>query len=98
MTRTEHLLDILIEECAEVIQRATKAKRFGLNEKQPEHLLDNAERLTFELADLYAVVEMLEECDALTTPHYLSSPVLNAKKQKVEKYLAYSAEQCGTLT
>ena len=31
MTREEHLLTIVAEECAEVAQRATKALRFGSN-------------------------------------------------------------------
>lgn len=97
MTRTEHLLDILIEECAEVIQRATKAKRFGLKETQPGQEHDNAERISYELADLFAVVELLEEEEALVEPHYLDGAILNAKKEKVEKYLKYSVE-CGTLT
>jgi len=30
------VLTILMEECAEVIQRASKALRFGLDEVQPE--------------------------------------------------------------
>ena len=32
MTREEHLLTIVAEECAEVAQRATKALRFGLTD------------------------------------------------------------------
>jgi len=59
MTREEHLLDILIEECAEVIQRVTMAKRFGLLEVQPAQELNNQQRIILEFCDLAAVVEML---------------------------------------
>ena len=90
MTRQEHLLDILIEECAEVIQRATKAKRFGMQEVQPDQDLTNERRIVYELNDLLGVADLLlgnqwEDADAII-----------AKKRKVEHFLQYS-EQCGTL-
>jgi hypothetical protein len=53
------LLEILIEECAEVQQRATKMLRFGVNEVQPGQLLDNSERLGLEVGD---VTEMVDRC------------------------------------
>ena len=91
MTREDHLLDILIEECAEVIQRATKAKRFGLLEVQPEQALTNGRRIAYEVNDLVAVADMLlgsswEDAEAII-----------AKKHKVEHFLEYSKE-CGTLS
>jgi len=89
VTRTEHLLDILIEECAEVIQRATKAKRFGLEEVQPEQTLSNMERIAYELNDVVAVADMLQ-CD------WMDERAVDAKKSKVEHFLEYSKE-CGTL-
>jgi hypothetical protein len=39
MTREQHLLTILAEECGEVVQRASKAIRFGLDESQPGQLM-----------------------------------------------------------
>ncbi len=51
------LLDCLIEECAEVIQRATKMKRFGVKEVQPGQDFTNAERLSQEIGDAMAVME-----------------------------------------
>jgi hypothetical protein len=91
MTREEHLLDILIEECAEVIQRATKAKRFGLTEVQPDQPLTNIQRIVYELNDVVAVADMLLETE------WIDPAALVTKCGKVEKYLAYSKE-CGTLT
>jgi len=90
MTREEHLLDILIEECAEVIQRATKAKRFGLTEIQPEQPLTNIQRIVYELNDLMTVADML------IPYHWEDDEMRHAKHQKVEHFLEYSKE-CGTL-
>ncbi len=100
MTRTEHLLTMLAEECAEVAQRASKAVRFGPNEIQPGQGGTNAVCIHLEFADLLAVYEMLHE-DAVIfargfTPDGHMRELMGAKKAKVEKYLAYSAE-CGTL-
>jgi hypothetical protein len=54
------LLTILIEECAEVQQRATKALRFGIDEVQPGQTFTNAERLAAELGDLIEMVERVK--------------------------------------
>jgi len=105
MTRTEHLLFILAEECAEVGQRCSKAARFTLNEKQAENkitpeseltsesTLSNAQRITYELSQLIGVAEMLI-CENLI-PDILPEIKL-AKSIKVEEFLQYS-EKVGTL-
>ena len=59
MKLKEMLLDALMEECAEVIVRASKALRFGLDEIQPGQALTNRERLEAELNDLAGVLAML---------------------------------------
>lgn len=92
MNRTEHLLWVLAEECAEVAQRASKAARFGLDEVQPGQELTNEERLWQEMCDLCAVGEMLI---TLRGQGGLNRVAVDAKKEKVEKFLLYSAE-CGT--
>lgn len=98
MTRTEHLLTILAEECCEVAQRATKALRFGLDEIQPGQELSNAARINGELLDLFAVCEMLGSSGIKCGNFFHSKEVdaIRAKKSKVEDFLAYSSE-CGTL-
>lgn len=88
MNKTEHLLTVLSEECAEVAQRACKAARFGLSEVQPGQEEDNTRRLERELADLMAVAEILglrvrDEDKA-------------AKREKLKKYMDYCRE-LGTL-
>lgn len=59
MTNEQHLLLILAEECAEVAQRATKAIRFGLDQKHPVEHWNNRQQLERELGDLMAMVDML---------------------------------------
>lgn len=51
-SRQTEILDILQEECAEVIQIASKCKRFGLE--------NNHERLTAEVGDLYCMLMILK--------------------------------------
>jgi len=94
MTREEHLLTILIEECNETAQRATKALRFGLQEIQPEQDLTNAERIVYEFNDIVAIMELLYAEESV--PKIFDAVSAGVKKIKVEKYLAYSAE-LGTL-
>ena len=48
----------MIEECAEVQQRATKLLRFGLEEVQPGQLFSNALRLSSEIGDLMEVIDL----------------------------------------
>jgi NTP pyrophosphatase (non-canonical NTP hydrolase) len=94
MTRVEHLLFILAEECAEISQRVSKAARFGLYEVQPGQNLTNVERMVAEYNDLLAVAQMLDE-----EGHFVADPntrAIEAKRDQVEEYLRLSKE-CGTL-
>jgi len=93
MTRQEHLLTIIGEECAEVHQRCSKALRFGLQEVQPGQSLTNAQRIIQEFNDLVTVVKMMGED---FTKGAFDLKEMEAKENKVEKYLLYSAE-CGTV-
>jgi hypothetical protein len=78
MSREQLLLDILSEECAEVIQRASKAIRFGLEHTGPYNTADNRTLLEEELGDLMGMIDMLG-----LTP----DPVKRAQKPAaVEKY------------
>lgn len=97
MTRLEHLMTILSEECAELIQATSKALRFGLEEGRDiaaQEYGNNVQRMRAELNDLIAMVEMLEDEGLNLSPDYTMRA---NKKVKVEHYLSYSKE-CGTLT
>lgn len=90
MTREEHLLVQLAEECAEVAQRCAKALRFGMDEVQEGQTLTNHARISEEMDDLMAVYQMLNL-------RSISTMALHEKRKKVEKYLAY-AREIGTLS
>lgn len=94
MNRIEHLLTILVEECVETSQRATKALRFTLDEVQPGQEMTNAERLVYEFNDIVAIMEMLYDEELI--PKVYDNEAIAAKKEKVEKFLKYS-QQLGTL-
>lgn len=95
-----YLLILLIEECAEVIHRACKAIRFGLEERQTTPFghfeKDNRHRLQEELTDLQAIVQMNQKegnLDFMIAP----TVAITDKKSKVRKYMLYSRDDCGTL-
>lgn len=95
MTREEHLLTILAEECVEVAQRVSKALRFGLTEIQKGATLDNAERIVDELHDLIAVATILEQ-DGILWGIQPNADRINDKLRKIECYFDISRAQ-GTL-
>jgi hypothetical protein len=95
MTREEHLLTIIAEECAEVAQRSTKALRFGLTDPtgtQPGELT-NKERLLQEYGDLMAAMRMLFPEEFLHIP---ITEYQEKKVERIEKFLILS-KQIGTL-
>ena len=87
MTREEHLLVILIEECAEVSKEVSKALRFGMKDHAPGETMKNDEKISIEIGDLVAAMEMLYEAGVIREP---KSGDIEKKKVKVEKYLNYS--------
>jgi hypothetical protein len=93
MNRTEHLLTCAAEECNEVAQRVSKALRFGLLEVQPGQPLTNAERIIQEFHDLFAVMEMLVDADAIPLTIISDHSVVLAKMSKIERFMAISREQ-----
>lgn len=102
MTRTEHLLVILSEECSEVAQRCSKALRFGLEEIQPGQDKTNAQRIMDEINDLVATYQMLAgPIVSPTLPLFRGTAhewnsAIKAKQEKIEKFLDLSRKQ-GTL-
>lgn len=92
--RTDYLINLIGEECQEIGIRVSKILRFGLNEVQPGQGQDNLERLRFELDDLAGVLELLNDtCPGAYEP---DRERINAKKRKVEQFMAYSV-QCGRM-
>lgn len=94
MTREEHLLTYLLEECVETAQRISKALRFGLDEVQPGQEMTNGERIVGEYCDILGVMGILQEEKIL--PPFNHYEHVMPKVEKVKKYMEY-AEQCGTI-
>jgi len=94
MTKEEHLLVCLSEECAEVIKEVNKALRFGLDDVHPRKITTNRENIESELNDLYGVLEFLGESGLLFER---DSMAITKKKEKVKHYIEYAVWN-GTVT
>ncbi|MCK5506182.1 MAG: hypothetical protein KAJ10_13540 [Thermodesulfovibrionia bacterium] len=92
MTRTEHLIMCLAEECAEVQKVASKVNRFGMEEVYSAYGITNNERLAIEFAELMAVAEMLEEQGFKPLSGDRLEKTKENKKKCVEQYLNYAKE------
>ena len=82
------LLTILIEECAEVQQRATKILRFGVDEIQPGQPHDNTQRLSVEVGDLLAVIDECINVDLID-----ASVVIEQKPIKIKKLAKFMQQE-----
>jgi len=79
-------LDILQEECGELIVILSKVKRFGLMSENPEQPgVTAAQRLIQEIGDVLALV------DLVCTHHHLHTQEIEvAKQRKFDKLKLYS--------
>jgi NTP pyrophosphatase (non-canonical NTP hydrolase) len=57
--QTKEVMDILQEECAEVIQAVSKISRFGIDNVKPGKPKTNREHLEEELGDMLAMIDIL---------------------------------------
>lgn len=88
--REREILTILIEEAAEVQQRATKLLRFGRDEVQPGQELTNAQRLSRELGDMAALVEMACDCNLVVRSEMFSQAT--EKRRKLRQFMKTIAQ------
>lgn len=81
----DEILDILQEECAEVIQAVSKVKRFGWDNSH-EGKPTNRIHLTEEIGDLEAMIQLLKDrCEVSTIG------VEHFKLAKLEKLRKWSS-------
>lgn len=102
MNKIEMLLVQGAEECGELGQMFSKAARFGIDEVWPDPVGNprnetNAQRMTREANDLFAVVELLRQELVIAGLCQPNRQLIEEKKKKIEKYMEYSRER-GTLT
>ena len=84
----KEVMDIAQEECAEVIQAISKISRFGIDNLKPGKPKTNREHLEEELGDLLAMVDILENMDAINMTN-----VNLARRAKIEKLKIWSTIQ-----
>lgn len=83
---TKEILQILQEECAEVIVEISKIMRFGPDQCKPDSDETNIMSLQKELGDLQAMIELLVKAKVGVTVNGMS----DAKKMKFEKLKRWS--------
>jgi NTP pyrophosphatase (non-canonical NTP hydrolase) len=84
-TFNQETLDILQEECAEVIQAISKCRRFGLDNFKLNKSKTNLEHLEEELGDMLAMIDLLLEQEVIQ-----QSNLDRAKASKKEKLKQWS--------
>jgi NTP pyrophosphatase (non-canonical NTP hydrolase) len=57
-SKENEIMDILQEECAEVIQMVSKCRRFGIDNTHLKAGVSNRTRLTEEIGDLQAMIDL----------------------------------------
>lgn len=84
-------MNILSEECAEVIQAISKVHRFGLDNYKPGKPKTNREHLEEELGDLLAMIDILEDMEVVSWDNLEIAK--QAKIEKLKKWSSIFAEQ-----
>jgi NTP pyrophosphatase (non-canonical NTP hydrolase) len=84
-SQLKEVMDIAQEECAEVIQAISKISRFGIDNLKPGKPKTNREHLEEELGDLLAMVDILENMEAINMVN-----VNLARRAKIEKLKIWS--------
>jgi NTP pyrophosphatase (non-canonical NTP hydrolase) len=82
---TKEVMDILQEECAEVIQAVSKISRFGIDNYKPGKPKTNREHLEEELGDMLAMIDIMMELRVISLNN-----LEIAKKAKIEKLKKWS--------
>jgi NTP pyrophosphatase (non-canonical NTP hydrolase) len=81
----QEVMDILQEECAEVIQMISKIRRFGLDKIHLKNGGTNRFLLNEELGDLLAMIDLLQSFNIVT-----AEGLMSAKLAKIEKLKKWS--------
>lgn len=83
--KNQEILNILQEECAEVIQAVSKCNRFGLDNYKPGKPKTNRQHLAEELGDLQAMIKLVQDA------YIVSETDVNvASDAKIEKLKVWS--------
>ena len=83
--KVNEILDILQEECAEVIQSVSKCRRFGLDSVYLNGIGTQRDELVKEIGDVVAMIELLKQHGAVT-----AEEITAAKQNKFNKLRKWS--------
>jgi NTP pyrophosphatase (non-canonical NTP hydrolase) len=83
--QNNEVMDILQEECAEVIQAVSKIRRFGMDNSKHDTAQTNREHLEEELGDLLAMIDILMINEVVSWGR-----LHKAKRAKIEKLKKWS--------
>ena len=83
--QNNEVMDILQEECAEVIQAVSKIRRFGIDNEKPGTSYNNRAHLEEEIGDLLAMIDIL-----LINSVVSWGNLHQAKRAKIEKLKKWS--------
>ncbi len=92
MNKQQWLLNQLAQECNEVAKACSKAILFGLDNGDPNKTLSNKEEIQNEFNDFIAVVELINESFGFKDEFSIDRKLVDQKKEKVKKFMSYSAE------
>lgn len=81
--KTNEILDILQEECAELIQIISKCKRFGIDTIHLKANIPNRQRLVEEIGDVICMLELLEEHNFIDPEQVKEAKLAKREKLKV---------------
>ena len=82
--RIQEILDILQEECAEVVQEVSKCRRFGIDSYHPDGR-PHRDHLEQEIGDVMFMIELLHEAGVVS-----EAGLQRAWQRKEEKLRKYS--------
>lgn len=83
--KAQEILDILQEECAEVIVEISKCRRFGLDSVHHKTGLQHKKMLEQEIADMLVLIDLLEQSGLIDR-----SSVEACKEEKIKKLQKWS--------
>lgn len=82
MSKLQEILDILQEECGELITAISKVRRFGLDNSYKDGGTQQ-EHLTQEVGDVMLLIELLEDQGVFSRAEVEAAKIKKAEKLKV---------------
>jgi NTP pyrophosphatase (non-canonical NTP hydrolase) len=82
-SKETEVMDILQEECAEVIQMISKCRRFGIDNQHLKADRPNREKLTEEIGDLLCMIQLAQEFGIVDADAVQAASVRKQEKLRV---------------